>query len=344
MSEIASYAGNEAAGRLVQWAEAATAAQSLATQLCRTAFVPETFRLAAGESEEVQRDNAIRIGNATAALLLGAELGLDPIAALRALYVIRGQVAIYARMKLALLLSRGHRVWVEFESDERITVAGYRKDDAEHVQRVTWDLDRVKRAGFQRNDLYRTNPRAMLFARASSELAQRIAPDVLAGIPEESAEELGARVSAPESVPGGNVTVQRSQRVREAPTRVLTPVPDAGAALPEPLPVPPEPARQEPEPPASLTTAPEPAQETLPIPIPGEEEPEPTITSKQSAILHALFRSQGWQPEHYREYARKMLGKETLTTTKELTVTEASYMIDHMKELSGVDDAAPGHV
>ena len=224
MTELVTFTGNDAASKLVQWAEAASAAQSLAQQLCKTAFVPETFRLSVGESEAVQTENAVRIGNATAALLLGAELGLDPIASLRALYVIRGQVAIYARMKLALLLSRGHRVWTEFESDERIVVAGHRKGDEEHIQRVSWDVERARRAGFTRNELYRTNPRAMLFARASSELASRLAPDVLAGIPEETAEELGASLSAPESTGGASVTVQRPQRATDAPRRALAPI------------------------------------------------------------------------------------------------------------------------
>jgi hypothetical protein len=353
MSELVSFTGNDAASKLVQWAEAASAAQSLAQQLCKTAFVPETFRLVAGESEEVRNDNDKRIGNATAALLLGAELGLDPIASLRALYVIRGQVAIYARMKLALLLSRGHRVWTEFESDERIVVAGHRKDDEEHIQRVTWDVERAKRAGFTRNELYRTNPRAMLFARASSELASRIAPDVLAGIPEESAEELGARVSAPADVPGGNVTLQRSPRPTEAPTRLLAPVQAA-----DELPVPQEkrdsaeqsrrralkraqeektttdvelPQEEETAVEEEITIADRTQEEVLPIELPEEE---PKITSPQRAILHALFRAQGWNQDTYREFTRQTLGRK-LETTNELTVTEASFMIEHMKELSG---------
>lgn len=319
MSELVSFTGNDAAGKLVQWAEAASAAQALAQQLCRTAFVPETFRLVAGNTEAAQRDNDIRIGNATAALLLGAELGLDPIASLRALYVIRGQVAVYARMKLALLFSRGHRVWTEFESDEKITVAGHRKDDAEHVQRVTWDVERAQRAGFTRNELYRTNPRAMLFARASSELASRLAPDVLAGIPEETAEELGARVTAPAEAPGGNVTVQRAPRATEAPRRLLTPVaPPEPEPEPEPIPEP------EPEPEPD-----EPADDEPP-----NDEAEPTITGKQRAMLHALFRAQGWNQDVYRQYTRERLGR-ALDTTNDLTVTEASFMISHMKELAG---------
>jgi hypothetical protein len=346
MTEVVPFTDNGAAARLVQWAQAASAAEALAAQLCRTAFVPETFRMVAGETEETRRDNEIRLGNATAALLLGAELGLDPIASLRALYVIRGQVAIYARMKLALLLSRGHRVWTEFESDDRIVVAGHRKDDPEHVQRVTWDVERAKRAGFTRNELYRTNPRAMLFARASSELAQRLAPDVLAGIPEDTAEELGARLSAPQDDAGGNVTVQRSPRATGAPRRALAPVPvppdheESAEGRRKAL------ARAQAEKPTTAEEAPmpEPVQEetvadreqteTLPLEIPEEE---PKITGAQRALLHALFRAQGWNQTAYRAFTAKMLNRE-LETTNELTITEAAYMIDHMQELAGEDD------
>jgi hypothetical protein len=337
VSELVSFTGNDAAAKLVQWAEAASAAEALAAQLCRTAFVPETFQLVAGDSDAARENNQKRIGNATAALLLGAELGLDPIASLRALYVIRGQVAIYARMKLALLLSRGHRVWTEEESDERITVAGFRKGDEEHVQRVTWDVERAKRAGFTRNELYRTNPRAMLFARASSELASRLAPDVLAGIPEETAEELGASLSAPEST-GASVTVQRTLR---APTRALTPLPPDAPSSEETQRVAlaraaqeqaaREPEQEQEEEPIAERTQ----KETLDVELPEEE---PKITSAQRAVLHAMFRAQGWNRETYRDFTRQTLGRE-LDTTNELSVTEASFMIERMKELSGEADA-----
>jgi len=370
MSELVTFTDNSAAGKLVQWAEAASAAQALAQQLCRTAFVPDTFRIVAGDSEQIRNDNQLRIGNATAALLLGAELGLDPIASLRALYVIRGQVAIYARMKLALLLSRGHKIWTETETDEEITVAGHRKDDAEHVQRVTWNVERARRAGFTRNELYKTNPRAMLFARASSELASRLAPDVLAGIPEDTAEELGARLSAPQDVPGSSVTVQLAPRVQSAPRPPDAPVTDVE------LPAVARAERaqnkkraleraaeeraareahdaaegtQEEELSATLaaytqdasTEAEEPVsereqEEELPLELPEEE---PKITSAQRAIMHALFRAQGWSQDTYREFTRNTLGRK-LETTNELTVTEASFMIEHMKELAGETDNA----
>lgn len=75
--------------------------------------------------------------------------------------------------------------------------------------------------------------------------------------------------------------------------------------------------------------------ETLEIELPEEES---KITSSQRAIMHALFRSQGWSQDTYREFTRQTLGRK-LETTNELTVTEASFMIDKMKELSGESDA-----
>jgi hypothetical protein len=69
----------EAAARLVEWAKAATAAHQLATALAQTAFVPQQYRGKAGE--------------ATAAILAGAELGFDPLASLRAFDNIQGTVA-----------------------------------------------------------------------------------------------------------------------------------------------------------------------------------------------------------------------------------------------------------
>jgi hypothetical protein len=76
--------------------------------------------------------------------------------------------------------------------------------------------------------------------------------------------------------------------------------------------------------------------ETLDVELPEEE---PTITSAQRAILHALFRAQGWSQDTYRQFTRTTLGR-SLETTSELSVTEASFMIERMKELAGENDDA----
>jgi hypothetical protein len=175
MSELTNYeprgeiaAADPTGGRLVAWAQAASAAHSLATSLVRTSFVPKAF---AGNPAD-----------ATAAIILGDELGLSPLSALRSLYVIGGTPALYARTMTALVMSHGHEIWTVEETEQKVTVAGRRKG-SDHQESVTWTIARAQKAGYTSNKKYQTDPIAMLYARAAGDVARRIAPDVLAGVP-----------------------------------------------------------------------------------------------------------------------------------------------------------------
>lgn len=159
MSDVTVYrAPDDPAAALVAWADAARAAHALATSLVSTQVCPEPFR---GKPDE-----------ATAVVLLGAELGMSPITALRSMFVIRGQVGMYVRSMVALVQSRGHRVWTEHEDDDRVVVAGHRAGDPEHVERVEWTTARAQRAGLLRNAQYQSQPRAMLWARAAGDVCR----------------------------------------------------------------------------------------------------------------------------------------------------------------------------
>lgn len=154
--------------RLSDWAAEARAAAQLAASLCKTSFVPDHFR---DKPEET-----------TAAILTGHELGLSPMAALRAIYVFKGTPGIYAKTMVAVLLSQGHEVWVESQSDDSVTVCGRRKGTT-HVNRCTWDRARVVKAKLTNNAKYQENPQQMLYARAASEACRETAPDALLGMP-----------------------------------------------------------------------------------------------------------------------------------------------------------------
>src|SRR5512139_2289224 len=80
--------------RLASWATAAHAAHEMATGLVQTSFVPEAFR---GKPHE-----------ATAAILAGAEIGLDPMAALRSFDIIQGTAAPRANTLRAVVQANGH--------------------------------------------------------------------------------------------------------------------------------------------------------------------------------------------------------------------------------------------
>src|SRR5690606_24635185 len=174
MTELTTYAPtaevaalDPTGGRLVAWAEAAAAANQLAKALSRTTFVPKEMT---------------NVGNATAAILMGDELGMSPIASLRSIYVVHGTPALYARSMVALALAHGHEIWTEETSDAKVVVCGRRRG-SENVERAEWTIARAQKAGYTGNKKYASNPQEMLYAKAAAEVARKIAADTLAGIP-----------------------------------------------------------------------------------------------------------------------------------------------------------------
>lgn len=149
-------------------------AHQLGTALAGTAFVPKHFQ---GKPDDV-----------TAAIMYGAAIGLDPMSAVRSIYVVSGTPGLYARSMVAVAMSKGHKIWTEDTTDEAVTVAGQRRG-SDVVERVTWTIDRATKAGYTSNAKYKTDPQAMLWARAAGDVARRIAPDALAGL-DYSVEEL----------------------------------------------------------------------------------------------------------------------------------------------------------
>lgn len=160
-------AADPTGGRLVAWAEAASAANSLARALSATAFVPAAMK---------------NPGDATAAILMGDELGLSPLAALRSIYVVHGTPALYARSMVALAQSHGHEIWTEESSDAKVVVCGRRRG-SDKVERAEWTIQRAQKAGYTNNKKYASNPQEMLYSKAAGEVARKIAADTLAGIP-----------------------------------------------------------------------------------------------------------------------------------------------------------------
>lgn len=225
---LETYLSDPTGGRLVAWAQAATAANQLAKALVTTTFAPKEF---AGNP-----------GDATAAILMGDELGLSPIAALRSIYVVHGSPAMYARTMVALAQSRGHQIWTEATSDQRVIVCGQRRGSSK-VERAEWTMERAKKAGYTRNQKYASNPQEMLYSKAAAEVCRKVAADVLAGVPM-SVEELEMEGDA-EPV---KTTVQRA--AKQAMSRKK---PDPAPDPEEPL-FGDEPTATEPEP-AAITDA-----------------------------------------------------------------------------------------
>ena len=118
--------------RLTEWAESAQAAYSVAEKLVKTSFVPEAFRDKPHE--------------ATAAILAGDEVGLSPMASLRAFDIIKGTAAPRAITHRAVVQSRGHEVWQVEATDSRAVFRG-RRAGSEHVEESVWTIDRARKLG-----------------------------------------------------------------------------------------------------------------------------------------------------------------------------------------------------
>lgn len=271
-------------GRLVAWAGAASAAHQLATSLTRTSFVPKAFQ-----------GNA---GDATAAIILGDELGLSPLSALRSIYIISGTPALYARTMVALAMGHGHEVWTESSTDREVVVCGRRKG-SEHTERVVWTIDRARKAGYTNNKKYDSDPQAMLYAKAAGEVARKIAPDVLAGVPF-SVEDLELE---PENQPRTPVSRSTSKVQRQ------------------PRPQPPEPPLAEPE-----------APELGPVQATAERDEEP-ITPKQLTALNAMLTSDYDLTDRGDKLAflSAELGRE-IGSSKDVTKAEAMRLLDGRNE------------
>jgi len=81
---------------------------------------------------------------------------------------------------VALLKGKGYRFETVESTDESVTVRGTSPSGEQETS--TWTLDRAKKAGYTSNKKYQTDPQAMLYAKAASEVSRRLAPDVLLGI------------------------------------------------------------------------------------------------------------------------------------------------------------------
>lgn len=192
---------------LVDYAAEVEVAYTIAQKLCASQLVPKHF-------QGKPADGAV-------AILTGKELGITPIAALRSIFIINNTPGMYAKVMVAVAQSRGHRVWVAEQSDDRVVVKGTRRGEPE-VYETVWTPERVKLAGLESNPKYKTSRQQMMVARGQAEIARQVAADALHGIPY-SVEEL-------EDMP----PIQATATVRRVSVRDI-PVAEPAAVETEPV-------------------------------------------------------------------------------------------------------------
>lgn len=244
--------------------EAYDAAFKMASAICKTQFAPKDFR---GKPE----DGAI-------AILYGSRLHLDAIQAMQNVFIIHGRPSTYAMVMKAAVSVHGYRIKTITRTAERCVVRGWKPGAAEDdYEESEWDMARVQLAGYDKtNPKYRTEPKNMLYARATAEACRMVAPEVLLGI----AEIAEARDAGPEPV---HVV---SERVSAA--ELLA---DATAAEPPADPV----VTQWTAPPAGAEPASEPVAKQDTTSPPAEDAPpvDPPMTKVQQKKVGRLFGERG---------------------------------------------------
>ena len=127
-------------------------------------------------------------------ILLGRELGIPAMGALRSVHLIEGKHSLSADLMVALVLKSGMAEYFQLvESTDTVCTFETKRKGTPQPQRLTYTIEQAKQAGLLtptrsgKPSNWQKIPKQMLRARAKSELARLEYPDLLAGLytPEE---------------------------------------------------------------------------------------------------------------------------------------------------------------
>jgi len=282
-----------------------------AQKIANTIFIPSAFR---GKPESV-----------FAAILYGSELGLGPMQALSSIHVIEGKPSMSPELMRALVARAGHRLDVKLASNDKVILWGKRADNDSEAT-VEWSMKDAQQAGLAGRGAWKTYPRAMLLARATSEICRMIFADVVAGLsytPEEAS-----------SIAGVEWTDTPVDPLQTAIAPVLTAAPPTTAPNAEPQNVVVE---------ADWVEDP-PYEQTLDWmdELPGEEiqdavivEQKPVVkstvaTAPQIGMVRGLIREWGVNAEEALSLASMQLNRE-VTSLGTISKAEASAFIKYLQ-------------
>ncbi len=302
------------------WVPVLADVANLASKIADTDFVPSAYK---GNTAAV-----------AASILYGRELGLPPMTALTAIDPIKGTPSLSAEAMRALIFAAGHELRFVESTATRCVIEGRRKGQ-EAWTRESYTMDEAKQSGdANKNPQYRSRPKEMMVARATSRIARMMFAECIGGFP--APEDIDYDTETTSETSPKTVTIERetARKVEQTPAknrRKTTPkaAPETQAPAIAQVPVmdgPPLPGEDGFEQIAPTSPAPEP--EVVDAEIVDDEPAEPTITPAQSKKLFATLRDLGIdQREPGLEMIGNILGRE-VESTKTLSKTDASMVID----------------
>lgn len=273
----------------------------VAQKIANTPFVPTAFR---GKPESVY-----------AAVLYGEELGLGPMQSLTQIHVIEGKPSLAPEGMRGLVLKAGHRIDVKVASNDKVVLFGKRADSGSEAT-VEWTMKDAQLAGLAGRGAWKTYPRAMLMARATSELCRMLFADIIAGLsytPEEVMSVAGKEY---------DVAVAETPTTPTITTEAIT---EAVIADPEPEI---EVSWADEFPGSTMATNDVVDAEIV------DEEPKrdisSTATGKQINMIRAIARGQGIEGDELKDLCAGIVGHDVNVLTS-MSIAEASKVIDHLK-------------
>lgn len=120
-----------------------------------------------------------------AAVLVGRELGIEPMEAINSLFMVNGQVSMSGKLMSALVHRAGHQLRARLDKEGNATVEAWRREPDGvliHVGEVSFGPDDAHRAGLDTKDTYKAYPNVMHTWRAISQVCRIYFADVLSGI------------------------------------------------------------------------------------------------------------------------------------------------------------------
>lgn len=359
MTERPDYVPSAAESNLGRWVSVLAPAAQLADRIADTDFVPDAMR-----------GNAAMV---TAAIMYGDELGVGPMQALSGINIIKGKPSPSSELMRALVFRAGHSIKILKSDGNSCRIAGKRRDEREPTV-IEWSIEMARAAGLpDSNPTWRRYPRAMLLARATSELCRVMFPDVVKGLGhviDDDTDALGwdswaaseTGQAAPDPKIEGRGTVKRGRR-RVVNTALPEPAedgPQAGHNEPvrepewpdgvtqPPLPI--EPATGDVEPgeiPSQSVTHPADdgspgsvaAPPPEPLPQPDDNEPardELPLGDSLSRGLHAIFRDIGVEKDDRAKrlaITSHIVGR-AISSSTELTRREGLKLMHVLNDIS----------
>jgi hypothetical protein len=239
------------------------------------AFVPgnidEMYRVAKtlALASLLPPDLAGKPENVLLVLMMGNELGLSPIQALRQIFIVKGRPYISAALKIALVKKAAECIYFKCTETTATQATFETQRVGEDPMKLTFTIEQAKRAGLvDKGGNWAMYPEVMLRWRAASQLCDLVYPDITGNIG--SREDL-----APDEIPEGQTFLQRVAPDVVAPPPP-TPIQAAVQAVTNESPVA-EPAA------AEAAPAPQPPQEAPPPADPLERELK-DLTAKLAGV------------------------------------------------------------